>query len=302
MFVNMDHIVPAVLVVDDESLNLDLVEEYLTDIKIETVCVDNGEQALSLLRASPKRFSAVLLDRMMPGLDGIEVLSEIKSDSHINRLPVIMQTAQVGKEYMLEGLKAGAHYYLSKPYDQQTLIAIVSTAIRDYQHYSYLQDSLKTTAQTLKMMDKGKFSFRSLDEGRNLAALLANACPNSDSVVLGLTELMINAVEHGNLGISYEEKSKLSNSGEWENEITHRLMLPRYKHKYATIEFQRNDHEITFLIIDQGNGFDWKPYMEISPKRAFDSHGRGIAMANSISFNQIEYLDKGNKVCVRVAL
>jgi CheY-like chemotaxis protein/anti-sigma regulatory factor (Ser/Thr protein kinase) len=297
-----DHKIPTVLVVDDEKYNLDIVDEYLSDIEIETVCVDSGEIALSLLQESPLRFSAVLLDRMMPGIDGIDVLLKIKADPKLNRLPVIMQTAKVGKEYMLEGLKAGAHYYLSKPYDQQTLIAIVSTAVRDYQHYIYLQDSLKTTAQTLKMMDKGEFRFKSLDEGRNLAVLLANACPNSDSIVLGLTELMINALEHGNLGITYEEKSRLSKSGEWENEIIHRLALPRYKHKYATIKFNRSDNEITFLIIDQGSGFDWQQYMEISPQRAFDSHGRGIAMANSISFNKIEYLGNGNKVCVTVPL
>lgn len=298
----MNYTKPAVLVVDDEQLNLDIIEEYLSEVDIETVCVDSGEHALSLLQDSEQRFSAVLLDRMMPGIDGIEVLSKIKASEKLNRLPVIMQTAKVGKEYMLEGLKAGAHYYISKPYDQQTLAAIVSTAVRDYQHYSYIQGSLKQTAQTLKMMDKGKFSFKSIADGRKLAALLANACPNSERVVLGLTELMTNAVEHGNLCISYEEKSTLNATGKWENEVERRLESPLYKDKNVTIEFSRNDVEITFVIIDQGNGFDWEQYMEVCPSRAFDSHGRGIAMANSISFNRIEYLEKGNKVSVTVPL
>jgi len=291
---------PRVLVVDDEQFNLDLIEEYLSEIDVEVLCVDRGEKALSVLKDSSQSFSAVLLDRMMPGIDGIEVLQKIKEDNATNRLPVIMQTAKTGRENMLEGLNAGAHYYLSKPYDQQTLVAIVSTAIRDYEQYVRMKISLKESVQTLEIMDKGTFSFKSIEEGRKLASLLANTCPDSEKVVLGLTELITNAVEHGNLGITYDEKSKLNAEGMWESEILSRLSSPSYKDKYATVEFERNISEITFTITDQGKGFDWHQYMEISPERAFDSHGRGIAMANSISFDQIQYLDDGKKVCVTV--
>jgi len=293
---------PVVLAVDDEPFNLEIIKEYLSEINIETVCVESGELALIRLKDSPQEFSAVLLDRMMPGIDGIEVLKQIKADEKLSRLPVIMQTAKAGKDSMLEGLDAGAHYYLSKPYDQQTLLAIISTAIRDYQRFNHIQKNLEQSAQTLKLMDRGVFSFRTLDEARGLSTLLAKTCPESDSVVFILTELMINAVEHGNLGISYSEKSKLIADEKWEDEVTHRLNLPENTDKHVTIEFdRRNADEIVFLITDQGTGFDWQQYMEVSPNRAFDSHGRGIAMANSLSQNHIEYLDAGNKVRVSVS-
>ena len=291
---------PTILVVDDELFNLELIKEYLSEEDVETVCVDRGDHALSLLQESPQRFSAVLLDRMMPGIDGMEVLAQIKANDKISKLPVIMQTAKSGRENMIEGLRAGAHYYLSKPYSQQALTTIVSTAITDYKNYLDIHDRLKQTTQSLKMMYKGNFAFKSLSDARNLAALLANACPNPDSVILGLTELMINAVEHGNLGITYKEKSELNADGEWENEVERRLNLPSNKGKYASIEYSHDDDEVTFLIVDQGDGFDWKQYMEICPERAFDSHGRGIAMANSISFDRIEYRGTGNKVCVAI--
>lgn len=293
---------PVVLVVDDHHFNLELIQEYMCEEEIETVCVDSGEKALSLLNESPHRFSAVLLDRMMPGIDGMEVLSRIKSEHGLKQLPVIMQTAKSSKENVLEGLTAGAHYYLSKPYSQNELITIVSSAIREYQAYVDIQERLKQTTQPLELMYRGEFAFRSLGEARNLAALLANFCPDPDSVLIGLTELMINAVEHGNLGISYEDKSKLNASGEWENEIARRLDMHAYKHKVATIEFNRDDNEITFMIVDQGAGFDHSMYLEISPERAFDSHGRGIAMANKVSFTSLEYLGIGNEVRVTVLL
>lgn len=292
----------VVLVVDDEQFNLDLISEYLTDVVVDVVCVNSGEKALALLQENPHRFAAVLLDRMMPGLNGIEVLLKIKEDKELNRLPVIMQTAKTGKQSMLEGLNAGAHYYLSKPYDQKTLVAIVSTAIRDYQHYLHLKESLNQSVQTLKMMQKGTFAFKSLQDGRKLAALLADACPDSERVAMGLTELITNAVEHGNLGITYDEKSKLNADGTWEDEILTRLSSSDYQDKYATVEFTRSEKEIKFLITDQGDGFDWHQYMEISPERAFDSHGRGIALANSVSFKHVEYSDNGKQVCVTVPL
>ena len=136
----------TILVVDDDLCNLELIEEYLSEEDIETVCVDRGDLALALLSESPHRFSAILLDSMMPGIDGMEVLSKIKANDKLDQLPVIMQTEKSGKEHMAEALKAGAHYYLSKPYSQQTLIAIVSTAVRDYKKYLNIHDSLKQTA------------------------------------------------------------------------------------------------------------------------------------------------------------
>jgi len=291
---------PTVLVVDDDEFNLELITEYLRETEITTVCVDSGEIALDLLHDSPERFSTVLLDRMMPGIGGMEVLSRIKSDPVLSKMPVIMQTAKEGRKSMLEGLQAGSYYYLTKPYDRHTLLAIIRTAVNDYLRYCELQNNVKQTANTLKMMNKGRFIFQTLEEARNLAALLANACSDADHVVLGLTELMVNAVEHGNLGISYEEKSRLNASGEWESEVEKRLNMPENASRCATVEFERNENKIEFIILDQGAGFEWENYINLSPDRAFDSHGRGIAMARSISFDQIEFRGKGNEVSVTV--
>ena len=150
------------------------------------------------------------------------------------------------------------------------------------------------------MMNRGRFEFRTLEEGRSLAALLAHVCDNPDHVVLGLTELMVNAVEHGNLGIGYEEKSRLNAFGHWEAEIVSRLDRPEHAKKRVTVEFERSENAVVFAILDEGNGFDWQKYIEISPDRALDSHGRGIAVANSVSFDKIEYRGNGNQVRVTV--
>ena len=292
--------VSEILVVDDEDFNRELIAEYLDTAGYAHAAVENGEQALAILEESSDRFSAVLLDRMMPGINGLEVLKQIKNTEALKNLPVIMQTAKAGKENMLEGLAAGAHYYLTKPYDQETLVTIVRTAVRDYEQYRDLKHSVQESNRTLSLMSKGEFRYNTIEQGRNLATMLANACDEPDRVVLGLTELMINAVEHGNLGITYEEKSELNANGDLEAEIDIRLNMEEYSSKQVVVEFERRDSEIVFVISDEGDGFDWEQYLELSPERVFDSHGRGIAMAKSISFDSIEYKDRGNKVCMSV--
>ena len=292
----MDESKSRILVVDDEPFNLEILIEYLEDVGYATVSAQNGLIAWNLLQKTPEAFSAILLDRMMPEMDGMELLARVKADPLMKNLPVIMQTAKASNEDILEGLQAGAYYYLTKPFDKDKLLAIVKTAVNDHLEYRNLQNDLAQATHALSMMDTGKFHFRTIEEGRSLVALLAHATPAPDRVILGLSELMINAVEHGNLGISYEEKSRLVEIDDWTTEVKRRLALPEYKDKKVTLMFERQNSEIRFTIQDEGVGFAWEKFMEISPERAFDTHGRGIAIANTISFTRLEYQGNGNQV------
>ena len=294
--------IPVVLVVDDEELNLRIIQEYLDDVGYESVAVTSGAEGLRLLQEAPQRFSAILLDRMMPEMDGIEVLKIVKNDPLLNMLPVIMQTARAAKEDIREGLQAGANYYLTKPFEEETLLAIVNNAISDYQNYSRIKQEVESAAKTVGLMDKGSFSFRTLDEARNLAVMLASTCPEAGQIGVGLSELMINAIEHGNLAISYEEKTELNRTGEWQQEVKRRLEMSEYKDRLACIEFERQSNRVSFLIKDQGEGFSWQEYLDSREKRAFDSHGRGIAMAKMLSFDALEYRGSGNEVLATLIL
>ena len=151
-------------------------------------------------------------------------------------------------------------------------------------------------ADAVRFLKTGEFEFRTLEEGNKLATLAANLCPESKMVVVGLWELLENAVEHGNLGISYDEKSRLNENGQLEAEIRRLLLLPEHAAKIVTLVVEKTGDEIHFTIQDQGEGFDWESYMKFSPERVFDSHGRGIAVANNLSFDRIEYQGCGNRV------
>jgi anti-sigma regulatory factor (Ser/Thr protein kinase) len=114
--------------------------------------------------------------------------------------------------------------------------------------------------------------------------------------VLGLTELMMNAVEHGNLGISYEEKTLLRRENRWEEEIAYRSEQPEYRERSVMVSSERTPRAVKFTIVDEGTGFEWRKYLQLDADRAFDPNGRGIAMARMTSFDELDYRGTGNEV------
>ena len=152
-----------------------------------------------------------------------------------------------------------------------------------------------TPGQELKYLVSGRFAFRTMQEAHTLALYLANCFPEPERVVNGLTALMFNAIEHGNLGIGYEMKAELSQNGGLKTEIDHRLSSPGLGDRIAEVAVTRKDGGVYVVVTDQGDGFNWKNFLKIDPSRAGQTTGRGIASANSISFDRLSYNDKGNQ-------
>lgn len=287
---------PLLLVVEDEPISLDVLVETLHDNHYDTIAATTGADAWAKIEAYGTRLDGILLDRLLPDMDSLSLLVKLKSDRTLTHVPVIMQTSLSSEEDVADGLKAGAYYYLTKPFPPATLLAIVRSAVKDRREYLELQRSLQQTHGVLKNLRHAEFWFSSQDEARDLATLTAHVAPEPERVVLGLTELMLNAVEHGNLGIAYEEKSALIASNALESEVERRLNLPEFAARRARLKIDRDQSIVQFAIVDEGKGFDWQPYMEMSPARAFDTHGRGIAMSKLLSFDRLEYRGTGNEV------
>ncbi len=282
-----------ILIVDDipgtiEALAVVLAPDY--ELSIAT----NGPDALKIVESDSP--DLILLDIVMPEMDGFKVCARLKANEATRNIPVIFITAKSASEDIVKGLEAGAYYYLTKPFDAPTMLAVTTAAISEHASHLALQQEVHRTSDTLSLLDEGRFSFQTLDEARNLAILLGGSCPDPENRVFGLRELFVNAVEHGNLGISYDEKSRLNELDQWEQEVDRRLALPENRDKRVSVYFERTTYDIRFLVRDKGVGFDWHPFMEIDPKRVFDSHGRGIALSKMSSFDQLHYHGVGNEV------
>lgn len=290
-----------ILAVDDEIFNLDILETDLEDAGFEVVRAEDGVIALEKLESVPD-IDVVVLDRMMPRMDGMEVLRHIKGEPKYRDIPVIMQTAAAQSHQVEEGIQAGAYYYLAKPYDEQMLIGIIRAALHESRNFFEMREEVRKHQNVLGLIEMARFRFRTLEEAKNVAYYIASCCPDPESTVFGLSELMINAVEHGNLGISYPEKTTLVLEGRWEKEVQNRLAKPDNRDRYAILNFELGSDEVIIRIEDQGEGFNWQDYIEFSPKRLTDPHGRGIAMAKSMCFSTLEYSGKGNVVTCTIPL
>lgn len=292
----------TLLIVDDEPFNLDILQEHLEDEGYVIVRAEDGQTALDIIHSNSYDFSAILLDRMMPNMDGIEVLKQINANPEYSRIPVIMQTAAASDNDIKEGIDAGAFYYLTKPFEPGLMLSVVQSALIDRDNLKSTESSVSLLGDLKNYVSEITLNFKTIDDAQKVAGTIASLFPDPDRVLLGLSELTINAIEHGNLGITYEEKSKLLSDNSWHSEIQERLSKPEFSDKTASIRFRRLKDEIQAIVVDEGKGFDWTGYMEMSTERIYNSHGRGIAMAGMISFDKIEYRGIGNEVVCSVML
>jgi putative two-component system response regulator len=117
-----------ILVVDDEERNLRLMEALLTPLGHEVILALNGEEALEKVREIPP--DLILLDVMMPKMDGFELSRRLKGDEETAIIPIIMVTALEEVEDRIEALEAGADDFLSKPVDKTELKARVQSLLK----------------------------------------------------------------------------------------------------------------------------------------------------------------------------
>jgi anti-sigma regulatory factor (Ser/Thr protein kinase) len=108
----------------------------------------------------------------------------------------------------------------------------------------------------------------------------------------------VNAVEHGNLGIGFELKTALQQKGNWLAEIEKRLQLPENQAKKAWVDYRVEDGAIRYEVTDNGQGFNYREFLEINTERNLNIFGRGLAIARVLSFDKLVYTDPGNIVMV----
>jgi len=119
---------PVILVVDDQPQNIELLEAHLAPQGYEVVKAASGEEALEKL--SNNQIDLVLLDVMMPGMSGIEVLEKLRADKKTRLIPVVMVTVLKETADRVKALEAGCDDFISKPFDKHELLARVKSLLR----------------------------------------------------------------------------------------------------------------------------------------------------------------------------
>ncbi len=291
----------TILVVEDNRIERMFMEEQIRDLGHGMLTAENGQQALDMLKMPESKIDVILMDRMMPVMDGMAAVLRIKEDPALRRIPIVMITGAASAREVQEGLDAGVFYYLAKPVDEAVLKSVLSAATREASQNRALSEELARHKSSFNLIQTCKFHFSTLEEAESLAAFMAHCFPDPQRVLPGLAEIMINAIEHGTYEIGYERKSQLIEAGTILAEIHRRQSLPEYRGRFVEAVITHKDNGVYAVITDQGTGFNWRRFMSIEPSRAKDNHGRGIAQANALSFDKLTFNEKGNQAIVFVS-
>jgi response regulator RpfG family c-di-GMP phosphodiesterase len=218
---------PRILCVDDEAVNLKLFDAFLIPQGYDVLHAHNGRQALEMV--GEQKIDLVLLDVMMPEMNGYDVCRKIKGDPNLAMIPVVMVTSLLDKKERIKGIEAGAEDFISKPIDQGEVLARIKMLLRMQELNDRLKQAYASVTslaafgeETIKIFDPAKFSLM----------------PNIDRLVNQIIRQTLEAVDRPQIFIisvwgaagwkwyCYEASFKELTRREFEIDAQNSLLLP----------------------------------------------------------------------------
>lgn len=262
------------------------------DFDVATV---TGEAALKeRVSDNADTLSALLLDARFPLNEKFAWMDRFANAALPAKLPVFVMLDDAEADVEVRLLEAGASNVLHGVQNLNSLRVKLTIAIEGFGNVRALKEELERRSSAIGQIVSGSFRVTTRREGRNLATMLSMACDDPLPVAIGLTELIVNGVEHGCLAISHDLKGTLIEAGILNDEIQRRRALPEYAGRYVTVDFQREPDKLVFRVTDPGDGFDYNAYRADTVDSA-KKHGRGILMARGC-FERVKYSGRGNVV------
>lgn len=174
---------PKILIVDDESRNVKLLMAMISFQEYQMFSALSGKEALELV--NQVKPDLILLDVMMPGMNGFEVCQRLKEDDRTRALPVLMVTALSEKEHRIRAMEAGADDFLSKPVDQTELLIRVKSLLRIKSYHDELREKYQEIAEKNKKLEE----LEKAKEG--LTHMIIHDLNNPLQAISGQIELML---------------------------------------------------------------------------------------------------------------
>jgi CheY-like chemotaxis protein len=249
-------------------------------------------EAIELFRShSPV---AVVSDIMMPGMDGLELLARIKT---IDRgAAVILMTGLDTPEVVLQALRGGAANFFKKPFDLSDLLK----QIRNVAEFRREAARAALFTPFLEREEKVFLIPASVERFAGVISQIAMQLPallppgEVLSVMVGIEEMIQNALEHGSLGIGCEGKAAALAAGCFASLVAERRAGPGGR-RTVQVRTELTRQRLTVVIRDEGDGFDWRSLPSVDAHNILSFNGRGIFLTK-LSFDEVRYNDRGNEV------
>ncbi|MBN2532304.1 MAG: response regulator [Spirochaetales bacterium] len=284
-----------ILVVDDEEILRNLIVKFMKKEGYEPIEASDGKSAIELYRITNPQ--VVLSDVRMPGMDGITLLQKVKSIDP--QAIFILMTGYGDEETVLEALRAGATNFFKKPFNFKEVSDVINSVIR----HKMMIDVSPFYSESLVEETK---KFEIVTENANILPVinqigihLKNLFPESDIINLkiGIEEMITNAIEHGNLRITFDEKSDALTKGRLGKLIRERMKENNNGEKKVYVQSKLSSTELEIVIIDEGEGFNWRTLPDPEDDNFLNYHGRGIFLTR-IFYDQVLFNEEGNQVTI----
>lgn len=285
-----------ILIIDDEYPVRDVIKIALTENGYTVIEAADGKEGIQAFKDSLP--DIVLTDVKMPGLSGIEVtkkIKEIKSD-----VDVIIMTGYGTEELVIEALRSGASNYIKKPASFKELFNILNNLIlkrETRKRFEVNKDIVVFEKKTMLVNNDISKVWGIVNQILfNIPSYIDKS--TVEGMRLGLYEILVNAIEHGNLGITSEEKEEALNNNTYTELLKRHLSEAKKKDKKINIQSVIENEKLIIEVHDHGSGFDFKGQSALAdPETILALHGRGILLA-SLYFDKLEYKGSGNHVIV----
>lgn len=142
-----------VLVVDDVELNRDILEEILKD-EYTVIQAENGKQALEIIRKNPEEIAVILLDLIMPEMDGFQVLEVIKENKWMDKMPVLIISGEASVEIEKKCFDYGISDFIKKPFDNKLVKKRVKNVVDLFLYKNHLEEKVQSQTETLRKQYK----------------------------------------------------------------------------------------------------------------------------------------------------
>lgn len=279
-----------ILVVDSNEESLWLSNRNLEHViaKPNIFVMNNGKAAYDFIVES-KDIDIVMLDRFMPGMNGLEIFMRLKEKPEFKHTHVIFQTGRSSAEELDQVIESGCYMLLRKPYDLTEMNTVVDVLVRKIRRLRRFKEMAKNI--TRQILTTQEFFISNFVEAEKLAVFIAFSMEDDCFLAEAIYALLENAIEHGNLGI-LDQKAALLKAGTYDEEIAKRQSETD---KQVRVFLFHSIEQTICRIEDNGNGFNPMPFFTMDQDRLLSYQGRGILTA-ILKLNEINFLGVGNKL------
>ena len=289
-----------ILLIDDEELVRDELGGLLEDNGYEVITGSDGEEGLELFRSECP--DMVFTDVWMPRRNGLSLALSIRQEAP--HVPVTVITGHGSESMVIKALRAGVTDFIKKPVHLEHLIAALGrmeTARRPI-----IDSGRQKLPQGTEELERSWFyTLQNTPEVvPDFVDLIIRRCDlsmhatSAVELVLALRELILNAIEHGNLRLTAAEKSKALETNTLAKVLKERAQRPEMAKRRTAVKVIVRAQHITVRISDQGEGFDWSTLPDpMDPSNLLSAHGRGILLAR-MSVDNLVFNDAGNEVII----